>query len=114
RQAALPEGDRGVERVPQAVERRLTRVAEPRLLVEVVDRDEATAATPVCHPPVVAPAAHGRVLRHLDVEVPAAAEGRGDRGDLELVRRRPHPTTVRSELVGGERAGLTNLLLQPR
>ena len=91
-QAGTPESDRGVEGALQTVERNVARIAEPRLLVEVVDGDETADAGLVRDLPVVAARAHRQVLGGVDVEVPAVAERIDDGAHFEAVRRRLHPT----------------------
>ncbi|HEY8316963.1 MAG TPA: hypothetical protein VIG35_08875 [Gaiellaceae bacterium] len=73
-EAVVAERPRGVERAPQAVEDGVARGAEPRLLVEVVDGDEAARAGVVADEPVVAARAERDVLQCLDVETPAVDE----------------------------------------
>jgi hypothetical protein len=85
---------RGLERSPEAAERLLARVAEPRLRTEIVDRHERAATGTVGRVPVIAPAAHRCVLEAGRVVLPAVAQRGDDRARLEPVGRRPHTRDV--------------------
>ena len=99
-EAAVAKGNRRVECTSQAVERRVTRVPEPRLLVEVVRCDEAALSLEVLDDPVVAATPEWRVADGLDVETPTVSEEIDQRAALQLLRRgRPHfPKRNRGDL----------------
>ena len=91
-EAAVAECDRGVERASETSERRLARVSEPVLPVEVVDGHEGTRSLAVAHHPVVAAPADGRVLGRVDVEAPVVGESADQVARLDVLRQRPHAT----------------------
>jgi hypothetical protein len=70
-EAGVVEGHGGVERTGKPLERRLACVAEPGLLIEVVNRDKSRSAPPVAYDPVVAAEPDWRVVRSLELESPA-------------------------------------------
>ena len=95
-EACVAQGGGGVECAPEAVERRIARVPEPGLLVEVVDGDERGFSLAVTHDPVVAPGPDRRVVGGRDVEVPAVGERTGERADVELLRQSLHRIRLRT------------------
>jgi hypothetical protein len=96
-EAALSEGDGGLERAPEAFEHRLARLAEPRLLIEVIDRHEPARSRAVTRQPVVAATSDRRVLESFDVEAPAAGQSTDQRAGVEVIRQRPHYEPSRME-----------------
>src|SRR5438876_6955135 len=90
-QAVVAERIRRVKCASQAVERRLTRVPEPWLLVQVVCGDEAAPSLEVFYYPVVAATPDRRVVDGFDVEIPTVGQEIDQRAALQLLRRSsPH------------------------
>jgi hypothetical protein len=75
------------------------RVSEPRFVAEVVDGGKRAAAVHVSNLPVVAACSNGDVVGRDRVEVPAVPEGVDDGISVEVLRRRPHRSTVQRLLV---------------
>ena len=87
-EALVAQGERGVERALEPLEDGIACVAEPRLLIEIVDRGETARAAAVANEPVIAACAERRVVGRLDVEVPALGQEARDRVGVEIVGQR--------------------------
>lgn len=81
---AFAEREGSVERAAQAVEYRLPRVYEPRLVVEVVDGNEPAHSVRACHDPVVAPGPYGGVLGRPDLDAPPVNQHGEQRVQLQF------------------------------
>ncbi len=92
----VTEGGGGVERAAKAVECRVARVPQPRLLVEVVDGDECARAVCVPHDPVVAPGTERRVVGGDEAESPAVGERAGKAVGVELLGQILHFSMLRT------------------
>jgi hypothetical protein len=89
-EAAAAECSGGVECALKPLERRFSRVPEPGLALEVIDRDEATRSAAIAYDPVVAADSEGRVVRSFQVEAPAVSQRISQRAGVDLLWQRFH------------------------
>jgi hypothetical protein len=72
----VPQRVGGVHRGPQAAGHHRPGLAEPDLVIQIIDGDEPPATVPIVHHPVVTPATHGRVFHGDGIQAPAPPQRR--------------------------------------